>query len=132
MRTGIALLALILAGQAMAQTAPPPAAAAKPDFTVVRSDAPHLPPDSGLARGAVISIDKSQQITLVERAGGLETQRICVGPYNGAVENCAGQQQACGVVQRMTGNCPNGAASGGAPGASRGPAGGTRGFNTPQ
>lgn len=92
------------------------------DYTVTKSALAALPVGSKLTKSTAIDLPTGSEVVLVDANGG---QKVCAGPYNGAVETCKGPAQ-CGIWEKMTGKCEP---STSAPGGTRGAPGGTRGMS---
>ena len=76
-------------------------AAAASDYTIVHSNVPALPDGAKLAKSAVITLPDGGEIILADAKG---RQRLCAGPYKGAVSGCEGAAE-CTALGKLLGWC---------------------------
>jgi len=78
-----------------------PAAAGAADFTVAQSNVPDLPAGAKLANTEPIALPDGGEILLADARG---RQRLCAGPYKGAVSECKGGAE-CTALGKLLGWC---------------------------
>jgi len=87
------LLAVGMAGLAVAAWAA--------DYTVAQSNVPDLPAGAKLTKSTAITLPDGGEILLADAKG---RQRLCAGPYKGAVSGCKGGAE-CSALGKLLGQC---------------------------